>query len=266
MGKSGSVGYRQDEQWISKVGYSLIFNYIFPKPMSLSQVRFFIHRSITRLADAISVKYGNSGDTAMLFPSRNAAEMCVDFLCAEKSQVSSDLFRIIELFHPHLSQQPNFDLSRWLNLYAVVFPTATFKTAKAFWQHTGLGISSRRAEFHQRFFDTGTLVERNHDTVDAVYKNVRSEANQHDHFSSAQSVMEEQLRKDLMLDQSRNAKLAIRERIARSITSGRESHSDVDVSDVYLYATGMSAIFNVHRMLLAVQGHLQSICYGYDSG
>ena len=234
--------------------------------MSLSKVRFFIHRSITRLADAICVKYGNSGDTAVLFPSRNAAEMCVDFLCAEESQVSSDLFRIVELFHSHVSQQPNFDLSRWLNLYAVVFPTAKFKIAKAFWQHTGLGISSRRAEFHQRFFDSGTLVERHRDTNDAVHKDVRAEANKHSRLSTTQSVLEEQLRKDLMLDQSRNAKLAIRERIAQSITSGCESHSDVDVSDVYLYATGMSGIFNVHRILLAVQGPLKSICYGYDSG
>lgn len=234
--------------------------------MSLNKARFFIHRSIARLAEAICLKYGNSGDVAMLFPSRKGAEMCVDFICAEESEVSSHVFQIVELAHAHLSQQTNFDLSRWLVLYAVIFPAAKFKTAKVFWQHTGLGISSRRAEFHQRFFDDGILVETNRNKMDAVYENMRLKANKSAHLASAQMVTEGQFRKDLMLDQSRNAKLAIRQRIAHAISSGREPHSAVDVSDVFLYETGMSAIFNVHRMLLAVRGHLKSICYGYDPG
>lgn len=248
------------------MGYSFIFQYIFSRPMSLSKVRFFIHRSITTLADAINLTYGDSGDSVMLFPSRKAAEMCVDFLCADESQVSSDLFRIVDLVHPHVLQEANFDLSCWLDLYAVVFPAAKFKAAKVFWQHTGLGISSRRAEFHRRFFDSGTLVKSNRDKLAAQHKNARLEANQYSQPATTQSVMEDQLRKDLMLDQSKNAKLAIRERIAQSISSGRASHSGVNVSDVYLYTTGMSAMYNVHRMLLAVQGRLTSVCYGYDPG
>lgn len=204
----------------------------------------------------------------MLFPSRKVAEMCVDFLCAEESLISSHVFRTVELAPSHVPQRPNSDLSRWLVLYAVIFPAAKFKTAKAFWQHTGLGISSRRAEFHQRFFDGGSLFETSRDKMEAVCEKKRLEANDHAGFSSAQTVAEGdlQIRKDLKLDQSRNAKLAIRERIAQSISSGLESHSGVDVLDVYLYETGMSAILDVHRMLLAVQGHLKSICYGYDSG
>ena len=266
MGKSGPVVHGKDEQWISKVGYLLIFKYIFPRSMSLSKVRFFVHRSIIRLAEAIILTYGDSGDSAMLFPSRKDAEMCIDFLCADESQVSSDLFRIVELIHPHVSQQANFDLSRWLNLYAVVFPAAKFKTAKVFWQHTGLGISSRRAEFHRIFFDSGALVESNIDKVDAEHKNARPEAHKHSHLATPHSVTEEQLRKDLMLDWSTNAKLAMRERIAQSISSGRASQCGVNASDVYLYATGMSAMYNVHQMLLAVKGRLTSVCYGYDPG
>lgn len=202
----------------------------------------------------------------MLFPSRTDAEMCVDFLCADESQVSCDLFRIVELVHSHVSQQANFDLSPWLNLYAVVFPAAKFKTAKVFWQHTGLGISSRRAEFHRRFFDSGTLIESNRDKMDAEHKNARLEANKHSHFATPQLVMGEQLRMDLMLERSTNAKLAIRERIAQSISSGRASQCGVNASDVYIFTTGMSAMYNVHRMLLAIKGHLTSVCYGYDPG
>lgn len=235
-------------------------------PLLLSKARFFIHHLITRLADAICVKHGNMRDAAMLFPSRKSAEMCIDFLRAEESSASSDDFRIVELVHSDLSQQTKLNLYSWLALYAVIFPAAKFKIAKAFWQHTGLGISSRRAEFHQRFFDNGTLVESKREKMQTVRENMRREVNGHAHLATTQMIAEEQFRKDLILDQSANAKLAIRERIAQSISSGREPHNDVDVSDVFLYATGMSAIFNVHRMLLAVRGQLKSICYGYDPG
>lgn len=32
--------------------------------------------------------------------------------------------------------------------------------------------------------------------------------------------------------------------------------------DIYLYPTGMSAIYNAHRTLLAAKGNLKSVSYG----
>lgn len=41
---------------------------------------------------------------------------------------------------------------------AIVFPRTCFSTAKTFWQHTGEGISSRRAEVFRRAFLRGRLL------------------------------------------------------------------------------------------------------------
>ena len=45
---------------------------------------------------------------------------------------------------------------------AVVFPRICFSTAKTFWQHTGEGISSRRAEVFRRAFLKGRLSVEEH--------------------------------------------------------------------------------------------------------
>lgn len=198
----------------------------------------------------------------MLFPSRKIAELFIDFVCVEGS---SDVFRIIELAPFHEPQKVNPDLYRWLVLYAVIFPTAHSISAKAFWQHTGEGISSRRAEFLHRFLVDGSLVEIRRDEPEAALKNDRLNATE-DTPPASEWIEESQIQEELRLDQSVNAKRAIRERIARAISSHMDAQSDVHVSDVYLYASGMSAIFNVHRMLMAVQGDLKSVCYGYDPG
>jgi cystathionine gamma-synthase len=199
----------------------------------------------------------------MLFPSRKTAEMCRDFLCAQKSSLSSHVLRIVELAPRTKS---NYDLHRWLDLYAVIYPAESFSTAKSFWQHTGEGISSRRAEIHRKFLNDSNLVEIGGGQTETECETKENDATNHTSLASDWMETERQIREDLRLAQSVDAKRAIRERIAKAISSDSESHGRIKTSDVYLYATGMSAIFYVHRMLLAVQGQLKSVCYGYDSG
>ena len=43
---------------------------------------------------------------------------------------------------------------------ALLYPKANFKIAKQFWQHTGEGISSRRAEYCHALFREGLLVPK----------------------------------------------------------------------------------------------------------
>ncbi len=201
----------------------------------------------------------------MLFPSRKIAELFIDFVCVEEPSVTPHTFRIIELAPFHKPQKIDSDLYRWLVLYAVIFPAANSKTAKAFWQHTGEGISSRRAEFLHNCLADGGLVEIRRDEGETTCKNNRPDAIEDTRVASTW-IEERQIQEELMLDQSVTAKRAIAERIARAISSNMDAQSGVHVSDVYLYASGMSAIFNVHRMLMDIRGDLKSICYGYDSG
>ena len=89
--------------------------------------------------------------------------------------------------------------------------------------------------------------------------------------------VEERFGRNLNSKLAANAKLAIRRRIAGSLMadvdlpdaldlhSGRESARQVkgfSDDDVYLYPTGMSAIFNSHRTMLAARGEMKSIMFG----
>ena len=201
----------------------------------------------------------------MLFPSQELAELCAEYLSARESSATAQAFRICALAPSHISQRCSPNLHRWLSLYAVMFPHTNFSIAKSFWQHTGLGISSRRAEFLHELFKDGDLVDINGDKVETEGEHDRPDVTKPPSFISERSKAQMQVQEKLKLDESVKAKLVIRERIARSISSEIESHRDLHISDVYLYETGMSAIFSVHRMLLAVQGHLKSVCYGYES-
>lgn len=73
------------------------------------------------------------------------------------------------------------------------------------------------------------------------------------------------------------AKLAIRRRIAGTLTANVDLSIALDTplqlepngsangfseDDVYLYPSGMSSIFNTHRVLLKARGAMKSISFG----
>lgn len=72
--------------------------------------------------------------------------------------------------------------------------------------------------------------------------------------------IEERYGRNLNLLFADEAKLALRRRIA-----GALSHGDLTVSDrdVFLMPTGMSAIFNAHRAVLATRPQRKAVCFGF---
>ncbi|ERF71396.1 hypothetical protein EPUS_07424 [Endocarpon pusillum Z07020] len=90
--------------------------------------------------------------------------------------------------------------------------------------------------------------------------------------------VEERFGRNLNADLAAKAKLAIRRRIAGCLTDDAELEKALEVSedvsghrvnglsegDVYLYPTGMSSIFNTHRILMAHRAEpRKSICFGF---
>ena len=71
----------------------------------------------------------------MLFPTARIAEHARAFLATRTPAVEA---RVVQLALPAPPPAPG--------VFAVLFPADAYPTAKQFWQHTGLGISSRRAE------------------------------------------------------------------------------------------------------------------------
>ncbi|KAG0231856.1 hypothetical protein BGW42_008605 [Actinomortierella wolfii] len=80
--------------------------------------------------------------------------------------------------------------------------------------------------------------------------------------------VEERYGRNLDLSFAPKAKVAMRRRIASQVAhhagAGWQGEGDyVTEDDVYLYPTGMSAIYNAHRTALAVHPTRKSVCFGF---
>lgn len=120
--------------------------------------RFYIHKAIQALAADILAKHGRPGQSAMLLPTRRTAQRCADFIRGRAEQSALPDLSILsfvldpakEFAEPLQSISPSIS--------AVLFPENIFPVAKQYWQHSGDGVSSRRAEFCHGLFRDGLLV------------------------------------------------------------------------------------------------------------
>lgn len=144
---------------------------------------------------------------------------------------------------------------------AVLFPRTHHAVAKTFWQHSGEGISSRRAEFLHKAFDDGVLlVTADESTEPSVvsslmlgkgprrYQKGRSSYSprqiQHPRDNDQSIVkatagaegkeyvqfVEERFGRNLDMSLAANAKLAIRRRIVGALTADVELHEALQMT------------------------------------
>lgn len=188
------------------------------------------------------------------------------------------------------------DIGGCADLHIVLFPADAFPIAKEFWQHTGQGISSRLAEKclslwpEDSTFQRPNLVpswfpSRGHNRHYSAVKPSSPKSDSPsppilENLGKDHSVyLEERYGRNLPLAAASFAKRALQSRVAgvlKEKSSDFQSESCVDlllgpsirgvpevaVHDVYLYPTGMSAIWNAHKMALAVLPPAKSICFG----
>ena len=275
------MGYEEGEEWViskMKTGYP----------------RFFINKSIERCAEAIVKRHGIPGEKAMLVPSPAVASRCADFIQRQNPSVESSKVRTLDFVPNSITSKVDSSPNILPKVTAVIYPQQCFPAAKAFWQHSGDGISSRRAESCHKAFTEGILLEKGAaedaarmfkgpkryqkrpsiDSIDSTGNNSNGTSDGPDH---AQFV-EERFGRNLDVTRSNNAKLAIRRRIAGSLTVDAEPEVALNFppdegrrrdvlgfseDDVYLYPTGMSAIFNTHRSMLKARGPMKSIDFGF---
>ncbi|PFH48661.1 hypothetical protein AMATHDRAFT_76597 [Amanita thiersii Skay4041] len=110
--------------------------------------RFFIPLSVQKLASIYEQKYTNKKEKCLLFPSRQIAEECRLFIERRSETLGPKKYsaRCVEERRKLLNRDDNGKEIKCLTLYIVFFPEDAFKIAKEFWQHTGMGVSSRFAE------------------------------------------------------------------------------------------------------------------------
>lgn len=159
-----NVGYEEGEEWVlskMKCGYPRYdldpLGLQFPAMLTIDD-RFFIHNCITAFADVIRDHHGRSGEAAMLFPSHRVASRCLAFLCAQEQCLGSHNVRILELVPDPQKDTDGTIKTLSPSICAVIYPEEYFGLAKIFWQHSGDGVSSRRAEFAHRAYDERHLM------------------------------------------------------------------------------------------------------------
>ena len=106
--------------------------------------------------------HGSPTEQVLLLPSCAIATRCFEFFINQVPWLGEGKqMKILTLTPKKHDQEPKSLLDSPEPLIAaIVFPRTCFSTAKTFWQHTGEGISSRRAEvFRQAFLRGRLLVE-----------------------------------------------------------------------------------------------------------
>lgn len=214
--------------------------------------RFFINKLIAGFAKDIVDKYGAPGEQAMLFPSARTARRCRDFVIEKTPGFQNTQIRVVDLVLDSNQNMPEALKKALPSISAVILPEENFSVAKQYWQHSGDGVSSRRAEFCHGLFQEGWLVEErilgseengnnrpckgpkryqrgtsidktpkpginNNSNIGHSNDNLRSNGTPETHESS--QFVEERFGRNLDLSFVDNAKSAIRRRIAGSLTT-----------------------------------------------
>lgn len=269
--------------------------------MTTGYPRFFVHKSIQALAKEVVCRFGGPEDAAMLFPSVKTASRCQQFIISKIPENEAPTVRIVNLVMcPRLDIQDSSHIVSRLS--CVIYPNKYGKIAKQVWQHSGDGISSRRSEYCLGALNDGYLVEENQGETGMTKapmiqkgpkryqrtegcsgngstprkggsaQQTEATASGKDEFNQ---FIEERFGRNLSTSHANNAKLAVKRRIAGSLSADGELNDALSAPStdsrilgltedhVYLYPTGMSSIFNVHQMLLRVRGPMKSICFGF---
>ena len=273
------MGYEEGEDWVVN-------------NMTTGYPRFLIHKSICALVEDIILRYSTleGEQKAIALPNRVAAQRCVDFIRARAP--NADLLAVNLATHPRRRNVLRACVT------VVIVPAAMFPVAKEYWQHTGDGISSRRAEFCHNLLREGLLLAQDLPPSDLSAPEIPrapkryqrrqwptraplrlSQARMEASDDDSSRFLEEHYGRNLSLEFVARAKSAIKRRIAGVLLS--ETHMSLTTDhrhslapncrgvgnlkedDVYLFPCGMNAIFNAHRCLLSSRGNFKSVSWGF---
>ena len=228
----------------------------------------------------------------MLFPTKRIAEQCREFM-RDRAGITARLVAL--LICPDETVDKESIGGACADLHIVLFPADKFPVAKEFWQHTGLGISSRLAEKCLSLL----AEESKAPPTPTVTSNRYSKGGFTKHYATKKPspppqptaredgeedstiYLEERYGRNLPLTAAMFAKRALRRRLAGVLlcdsvpecqeVAGKEGLvvgpstrgvQEVSENDVFLYPTGMSAIWSAHQLALKALKPAKSICFG----
>jgi cystathionine gamma-synthase len=251
-------------------------------------------------------KFGAPNEKCMLYPSKKIADRCRSFILDRALLAGTPTHARLVQYHicPEDTPLPSPRLT--VELHIVLFPTDAWPIAKQFWQHTGLGISSRLADYCLSLLPaespnspvlspTSTRApfkaQNRHYSVKRTPQSssfvsaLPPSSSPQDLLTKDQSTyLEERYGRNLPVSAGSYAKRAMRRRIAGVLVRDnwedsphgpRAGAHDVEVGpshrgvrnvtedDVYLFPSGMSAIWYSHQLIQGARSPAKSVCFGY---
>jgi len=244
-----------------------------------------------QLASICEQRYAFDNERCMLFPTKKIADHCRAFVQERLSKTgASGSARLVQLLvcpdgvkkDGKADNSSPTDFS--VDLHIVLFPKDAFPIAKEFWQHTGLGISSRLAEKCLSSLSDRLSPSPSPTTQSSGHYGIKGHNRHYSAKSSkplsTQQILSPSAEEDLNADHTnyfeerygRNlpviaadaAKSVLRSRIAQGLVANQVQPRTPTVSadDVYLYPCGMAAIWHAHQLLLNVRSPAKSVCFG----
>ncbi|CAE7154688.1 unnamed protein product [Rhizoctonia solani] len=209
--------------------------------------RFFIHRDTQALAGICEMKFGQPGEKCFLFPSAYIADAFRQFMINHPSFPPSPIpVRLVEYAISAKGEDP-------LELHIALFQADEFSLSigMQFWQRTGLGISSRFASVALNLLARNGEYTQTH----KLQHGPKSENTDKPYGCKGDAML---------------AKATLRQRIAGLIIDDSPPTAEirgitVSEHDVFLFPTGMAAIWTSHQLLLAVRPRLMSASFGFAS-
>ena len=211
-------------RWRDNVGYEEADPAV-TGAMQCGYPRFFFHPDTARLFAECKRQLARPGECAMAFPSERVARRCAEFV---RRETGADV-RTAECMGD--------------GVHAVLMPVAARETAKAFWQHAGEIVPSRQAaallgQLRGQAPQNSELAERSVELVQGSIPPILNSVVPDP--GSVRGAREKQL---------------IRERVA--------SLQGCSVEDVYLFPSGMAAIFTAYRLFQRLRPEARSIQFGF---
>lgn len=214
--------------------------------------RFYINKPVRELSSAVLRRLLLSDDNVrcMVFSSATAARRCLTTLRASRTHVENPTVLEVARFFMPLESFQGATACHWANFSALLFPFELLKEAMAFWRDTGSGLSTRHAEF--------CLGELDYLDCDSENPEFRSPAPlKRDHHGIPQTLA--------CVQSAASSAPELRSILAKLATSDRPGEPDVLPDDVFLYPTGMNAIFSLSESLSSITPNSNVAAFGYDS-
>ena len=213
----------------------------------------------------------------MIFPSKKIAGQCETFIHhrAAVAGIPASVRYVHHTIHP---EGASAQASQCAELHIIFFHINLFPCAMEFWEYTGLGISSRFAEHCLSLLPDED--KENLESVREIYQASGTAASPDQSSKNQSTHVEERSGGDPSLDDGALAKQILRRRIAGAITTGKvqvglcngaqdievgrggRGVRDVSEDDVFLFSTGMAAIWKAYNICLEARGQMKSVVFG----